>query len=90
MNVAIGELASTGTTADTAITITNTAGVALAGHLDFFLKVVSGTVKIGIGSIPTTAQGWTSSDVVLPVTCYNGKLHLKQAANGDTWTLSAA
>lgn len=87
MDVKQGQKASTGTTTATQINITDLIG---PGPYDFFVKVITGTVKVGIGTVPSTQHGWTSSDVVVPISGENGNLYVLQAANGDEFVIGAA
>jgi hypothetical protein len=56
----------------------------------FYLKVVTGTVKMGVGEVTANAHGWTSADVVPPITCKNGKLYFTAAASTDTFVVTAS
>ena len=87
MNVRIGEEASAGSTNDTAVVMSE---FETTEKLDHYITVVSGTIKFGVGSVPSTATGFTSSMKVPPIRCKNGDLHIKQAASGDKFVISIA
>jgi hypothetical protein len=86
MNGVQGELLTTGTTAETPVTLTD---VDKNERKTFYPKVISGTVKFGVNDVPTVAQGFTSTDVVPPISCFNGELYVLQASGADTFVLTA-
>jgi thiazole synthase ThiGH ThiG subunit len=86
MQVEQGELGSTGAITATVISIAN---VPIGVELAFYIKVVSGSLKIGEGSVNASAYAFTSADTVLPIFCKNGELYVQQAAVGDTWVMTA-
>lgn len=53
----------------------------------FFIKVISGTVQFGVGSIDANAKGWTSSDVIPPLTCGLTELYFKASGGSDTFVI---
>lgn len=87
MNVRVGEEASAGTTNDTAIVMSE---FPTTEKLTHFITVINGTCKFGVGSVPTTATGFTSSMKVPPIKCKNGDLRVKQSANGDDFVITVA
>lgn len=69
MDIAVGELKAAGSTDDTQVNLTDSAGNKLPGHQTFFPKVIAGTFKFGIGSTThADAHGWTSADDIPPIT----------------------
>ncbi len=56
----------------------------------FFLRVLTGTIKVGVNDVTANAHGWTSSDTVPPISCKNGELQFTAAASTDTFILSAS
>lgn len=87
MNVRVGEEASAGSTNDTAVLMSEFDPNMKLTH---FVTVVSGTIKFGAGSVPSTATGFTSSMKVPPIKCKNGDLRIKQAASGDKFVITIA
>lgn len=85
MDVEQGEAASTGTTTDTAVTVTNASG---SFELSFFVKCITGTLKIGKGSVNASAHAFGPTDVIPPIGCKNGELHVQQGSAGDTWVVT--
>lgn len=84
MDVRIGELASTGSTSDTLITITD-----LPSHSPtHVIQVVSGTLKVGRLSTPTTAHPFAAGDKIL-ISLFPGELCVKQGGASDTWVITA-
>jgi hypothetical protein len=89
MNAAIGELVEAGSTNATQLITTNSEGtVKSSSYQTHFVKVVSGTVKLGVNGVHADAHGWTSSDVIPPITCLNGELYFMAAANTDTFVVT--
>lgn len=86
MNAVQGELITAGSTDETVIVLTD---VDKNEIKNFFPKVVSGTVKFGVGDVPAAAHGWTSSDTIPPFSCKNGELYFDAAADTDTFVLTA-
>lgn len=86
MTGAQGETLTTGTTAATVITLTD---VDLNEPKDFFCKVISGTIKFGVDSIAANATGFTSTDTIPPIRCFNGHLYFKGGAS-DTFYVTAS
>lgn len=82
-----GETLSAGTTNATVVTLTD---VDTNEPKDFFIKVISGTIKFGVDSIASGATAFASTDTVLPYRCYNGHLYVKQTSNGDSFYLTAS
>jgi hypothetical protein len=60
------------------------------GNVTFFIKVVSGSVKVGVNAVPATAYPFATTDTVPPITCLNGQLHVKSTANTDTIVITVA
>ena len=89
MNVAIHALVTAGSTKETQLVTTNKDGnIKSSSYQTHFVKVVSGTVKFGVNGVHADAHGWTSSDVVPPITCLNGELYFKAASALDTFVVS--
>jgi hypothetical protein len=87
MNGTQGSLLTAGSTDATVIVLTD---VDYNEKKNFFVKVVSGTIKLGIGAEAAAANhGWTSSDVVLPFSCKNGELYFDAASALDTFVVTA-
>lgn len=81
-----GELITTGTTAATVLTLTD---VDTNEAKDFFIKVVSGSIKFGVDAIATNANAFASTDTIPPIRCYNGHLYFKGGA-ADTFYVTAS
>lgn len=86
MNAVQGELITAGSTNPTQLVLTDVSG---NEKKSFFIKVVSGTVKFGVGQVIAAAHGWGSSDTVLPIECYNGELHFDANNAADTFVVTA-
>ena len=85
MNALTGEVITSGSTNATNIIITDKP---YESHFHtFFIKVITGTVQFGIGSIDADAKGWTSSDTIPPIVCAKDQLYFKAAANTDTFVI---
>lgn len=56
----------------------------------FFPKVLSGTVKFGVGDVIAAAHGFTSTDVVPPISCMNGELYFDAASALDTFVVGSS
>lgn len=80
------ELLTTGTTNATALTLSD---VDVNEVKDFFCHVVSGTIKFGVDAIATNANGFTSTDTIPPIRCFNGHLYFKGGA-ADTFYVTAS
>lgn len=91
MNVALGQTAQAGSTSDTAITVTDTDGNSVSdGYVTYFIRVITGTLKFGVGSVHADAYGWGAGEDVHPITCFNGNLYFKAAASTDTFVVTTA
>lgn len=55
----------------------------------FFPKVISGTVKFGVGDVIAAAQGWVPGDVIPPMSCKNGELYFDASNAADTFVVTA-
>lgn len=89
MNKVQGELITAGAGFATAEKITLT-DIDLNESKAFYVKVVSGTVKLGVGEVTANAHGWTSADTVPPITCKNGNLYFTAASALDTFVVTAS
>lgn len=88
MNGASGSLFTAGSTNATVIVLTD---VDYNEKKRWFIKVVSGTIKFGIGSEAAAANhGFTSSDVVPIFECRNGELYFDANNAADTFVITAA
>ncbi len=83
-----GQLLSAGNTTSTQVVLTDLLNK--PGQYNFFIKVVSGTIKFGVGGADSNQHGWTSSDTVVPIVCENGDLYVLQGTNGDTFVIGAS
>lgn len=91
MDIAIGQVAEAGSTNDTAIVATNSDGKSVGdGYLTFFIRVITGTIKFGVGSVHADAYGWAAGEDVHPITCINGELYFKAASATDTFVITTA
>jgi hypothetical protein len=81
-----GETITTGSTAATVIALTD---VDYNEPKDFFIKVVSGSIKFGVDSIATNATAFASTDTIPPIRCFNGHLYFKGGAT-DTFYVTAS
>lgn len=87
MNGVQGQLLSAGSTSPTVIVLTD---VDYNEKKRWFAKVVSGTIKFGVGSSAASGNhGFTSSDVIPPFDCRNGELYCVQASGADTFVITA-
>lgn len=87
MNGATNQLFTAGSTDPTVIVLTD---VDYNEYKRWFPKVISGTIKFGIGSDAASANhGFTSSDVIPPFNCKNGELYFDAASALDTFVISA-
>jgi hypothetical protein len=86
MNAVQGEIITSGSTNVTQLVLTD---VDKNEKKRFYIKVVSGTVKFGVGNVIAAAHGWTSSDVVTPFDCFNGELYFDAAGAADTFVVTA-
>lgn len=87
MNAVQGEVITSGSTNVTQLVLTD---VDRNESKSFFIKVITGTVKFGVGDVIAAAKGWTSSDTIPPFTCLNGRLYFDAAADTDTFVVTAA
>jgi hypothetical protein len=83
MNAVVGELVTTGSTNDTALTLTNVQSNEPVEHM---ILVKSGTIKFGIDSVIANANGYTSDEKLI-IRCVNGHLHFKGGA-ADTFVVT--
>ena len=95
MDIYNGDLSSTGTTAITALDVLDDAGTKSDPHktanvITHIIKVISGTVKFGVGGVRSSAYGYTSADNATMISCRKGNLYCKQASNGDTFVINTA
>lgn len=86
MNAVQGETITSGSTNVTQIILTD---VDRNERKNFFIKVISGTVKFGTSDVIAAAQGWTSTDTILPFSCFNGELYFDAASALDTFVITA-
>jgi hypothetical protein len=86
MNAVQNETVTAGSTNETVLVLTD---VDQNERKAFFPKVLSGTVKFGIGDIVTNAKGWASTDTIPPMSCKNGELYFLAANAADTFVVSA-
>lgn len=86
MNAVQGELIAAGSTDVTALVLTD---VDKNERKNFFIKVVSGTVKFGKSDVIAAQNGWTSDDVIPPYSCFNGELYFDAASAFDTFVVTA-
>jgi hypothetical protein len=86
MNAVQGELITAGSTDETVIVLTD---VDKNERKTFFPKIISGTVKFGVNDVAAAAHGFTSADVVPPISCFNGELYFDAASALDTFVLTA-
>lgn len=87
MNGVQGALFTAGSTDATVIVLTD---IDYNEKKNWFPKVVSGTVKFGVGAENAAANhGWTSSDVIPPFNCKNGELYFDAASALDTFVITA-
>ena len=85
MNALTGEVITAGSTDVTNIIITDKP---YESHFHtFFIKVLTGTVKFGIGGIDADAKGWTSTDTIPPLTCAKNDLYFDAASALDTFVI---
>jgi len=82
-----GELLTTGTTAETAIVISD--APSQEGPVMFMIEVISGSVKFGIGSIASGAYANPAASKRI-YTCLPNQLRCKQASSGDTFVITCA
>lgn len=89
MNVSVGELITSGTTDAQSINVTNI-NPGKNEAIDHVIKVVSGTWKFGVGSIPSTAHEYTTTEGnnVAIIHCYPGHLYAQAAADTDTLVIT--
>jgi hypothetical protein len=87
MNAVQHELIVSGSTNVTQLILTD---VDKNERKNFFIKVVSGTVKFGLGDVIAASNGWTSSDTVPPIRCFNSELYFDAASALDTFVVTAA
>lgn len=87
MNIEQGKLNTTGSTDATVIVLTD---VDYHENKIWFPKVISGTIKFGVGAVAAAANhGWTSSDVIPPFSCRNGELYFDANNAADTFVITA-
>jgi hypothetical protein len=86
MNAVQGELITAGSTDETVLVLTD---IDKNERKVFFLKVISGTVKFGVNDVHANAKGWTSSDTIPPISCFNGELYFDAASAADTFVVTA-
>ncbi|HUQ67171.1 MAG TPA: hypothetical protein VM101_13500 [Flavitalea sp.] len=86
MNAVQGELITSGSTNTTQLVLTD---VDKNERKAFFMKVVSGTVKFGVNDAIAAANGWTSSDTIPPISCFNGELYFDATGASDTFVVTA-
>jgi len=58
-----------------------------ASTLTYYIKVLTGTVKFGIGSVGATAYGVTSADGVWIMECGREQLFYEAASGTDTFVV---
>lgn len=89
MDIKQGQLVTTGSTDTTQILITDL--IVDGAKRNFFIKVVSGTIKFSVDTVPVpaTQNGYTSADTVPPFECYNGHLYFLAASGADTFVITA-
>ena len=78
MNGVQGEELTLGTTSAVNIVLTD---VDKNEKKTFFIKVTSGSVKVGVGSIAAGAKAWGTTDTVNPYNCFNGELYVQGGAS---------
>ena len=83
MNAEQGELITAGATTAQALTITNATD---KFDIVFYIKVISGTIKIGKGSVNAAAHGFTGD--IPPISCRNGQLYFQAASALDTFVVT--
>lgn len=87
MNSTQGALITSGSTNATQIVLTD---VDHNEKKNFWIKIVSGTVKFGTSAALAAANhGWGSTDTVLPFSCMNGELYFDAASDADTFVITA-
>lgn len=86
MNGVQGQPLSAAATTATQIVLTD---IDFHENKNWFPKVISGTIKFGVGAAAAAANhGFTSSDVIPPFSCRNGELYCDQAADADTFVIT--
>lgn len=87
MNAVQGALITAGSTDATVIVLTD---IDYNEKKNFFPKVISGTIKFGTSAVNAAANhGFTSSDVIPPISCKNGELYFDASNAADTFVLTA-
>jgi len=89
MDISVGELVTSGTTDAISLNVTNI-NSGFNSPIDHIVKVVSGTWKFGIGSIPGTAHQYTTTEGnnIAIIHCYPGQLYGQAAADTDTLVIT--
>jgi len=85
MNTVSGALVTAGSTDVTQLLVTDKPRQ--AETLTFLIKIVSGTVKFGIGDVTASAHGWTSTDGNIIFECKYNELYFDAANGADTFVV---
>lgn len=86
MDIKNGEEASTGSTSDTAINITDV-DKGLGNSVEHQIRVLTGSVQFGRGAIGEDQYAFTSDFGTFIMTMPVGELHAKQASDSDTFVV---
>jgi hypothetical protein len=85
MNTVSGALVTAGSTDVTQLLVTDKPRQ--SEILTFYIKIVSGTVKFGIGTVSGSAHGWTSTDGNIVFECKHDELYFDAASAVDTFVV---
>lgn len=86
MNAVNGELVTAGTTNPTPLMITD---ATKNEPIDYYITVVTGTLKVGIGSVHANAYPYPAGGKI-PIRCFNGQLHFVAGSGADTFVTTTA
>lgn len=85
MNTKCGQVVTAGGTSATDLVVTDKPFQSQT--LTFFIKVLTGTVKFGIGGVDAAAYGYTSADGNIIFECGRHELFFQAASGADTFVV---
>jgi hypothetical protein len=86
MNAVQHEEITAGSMDATALTMTDAGPV--SNEVVHYIRVTSGTIKFGKGSVHATAVGYVPGDTVPPTECRPGQLYFKASNGADKFTVT--
>jgi hypothetical protein len=88
MDAKLNEVITAGSTNETQLKFTDRWISDYRQVVTFYIEVITGTVKFGVGAAGAAQDGLTAGEKLI-LSCYNGELYFDAASGSDTFKVTA-